>query len=87
MLALLMGLYTIFNLGEVTAAGAVFPVVGAVLVALRISIRRKKMKKLGIEDWLVFPALVYITPIAWAWIPTRGSLGFYDRDGSSNYYW
>ncbi|KAL8745322.1 MAG: hypothetical protein Q9190_002533 [Brigantiaea leucoxantha] len=52
-----MGLYAVFTPGEVVAAGVVFPVVGAVLVAIRTWLRRRSTKKLGIEDWLVFPAL------------------------------
>lgn len=59
----MMGLYTFFNAGEVTAAGVCFPIVGAILVAFRIRIRLMKMKRLGIEDWLVFPALVCISSV------------------------
>lgn len=55
-----MGLYAVFEPGEVAAAAVVFPVIGAILVALRVSTRRKRAKKLGVEDWLVLPALVGI---------------------------
>ncbi|KAL8993186.1 MAG: hypothetical protein Q9169_006530 [Polycauliona sp. 2 TL-2023] len=56
-----MGLYANFSPGEVAAAGVVFLVIGAMLVATRIGIRRGKKKNLGPEDWLVFPALALTT--------------------------
>ncbi|KAL9610216.1 MAG: hypothetical protein Q9167_005065 [Letrouitia subvulpina] len=52
-----MGLYTNFTPGEVSAAGVVFPIIGAVLVAIRTCVKRRNAKKLGMEDWLVFLAL------------------------------
>ncbi|KAI4215366.1 MAG: hypothetical protein LQ351_002266 [Letrouitia transgressa] len=59
-----MGLYTNFTPGEVGVAAVVFPVIGTVLVTIRTSVKRRNAKKLGIEDWLVFPALAegYVTP-------------------------
>jgi hypothetical protein len=81
-----MGIYTFFNPGEVAAAGVVFPLVGGILVALRIRIRLMKMKKLGIEDWLVFPALVGVNTSKGA-LPDTGDLGIYDRNGNRDNLW
>jgi hypothetical protein len=55
-----MGLYAKFTPGEVAAAGVVFPFIGAILVALRTRARLRKLKKLAIEDYLVYVALVCI---------------------------
>jgi hypothetical protein len=56
-----MGLYAKFTPGEVVAAGVIFPFLGAILIALRTRARLRKVKKLAIEDYLVFVALVRIS--------------------------
>ncbi|EHK97226.1 hypothetical protein M7I_7037 [Glarea lozoyensis 74030] len=53
-----MGLYAKFTPGEVAAAGVVFPFIGTILVALRTRARLRKLKKLAVEDYLVYVALV-----------------------------
>ena len=40
------------------AAGAIWPPVCATVVALRFIARRVQSVQLGIDDWLVLPALV-----------------------------
>ncbi|CAG8974633.1 hypothetical protein HYALB_00009811 [Hymenoscyphus albidus] len=52
-----MALYLFIGPGVVLTAGVVFPVVGAILMALRTRLKIKTSQKLGIEDWLVVPAL------------------------------
>jgi hypothetical protein len=47
-----------FTPGEILAAAVLLPLVGGLLVALRIHTRLQQVKKLGVEDWLVLPALV-----------------------------
>jgi hypothetical protein len=44
--------------GNVIAAGAALPAVGIVVVALRFWTRVKRETRLGIDDWLMVPALV-----------------------------
>lgn len=53
-----MGLSTLFTQGEIGAAAVVFPVVGLILILMRTRTILRKSRSLGIEDWLVFPALV-----------------------------
>jgi hypothetical protein len=55
-----MGLYAKFTPGEVAAAGVVFPFIGTILVALRTRATLRKLKKLAVEDYLVYVALVCI---------------------------
>ncbi|KAG9235552.1 hypothetical protein BJ875DRAFT_421775 [Amylocarpus encephaloides] len=53
-----MVLYLTLGPGLVLAASVVFPLVGGILVAMRIKTKLRKVKKLEIEDWLVLPALI-----------------------------
>lgn len=45
------------------ATGAIWPPVCAAVVGLRFMTRRAQRLKLGIDDWLVLPALVQIQPV------------------------
>ncbi|KAF4630771.1 hypothetical protein G7Y89_g7365 [Cudoniella acicularis] len=56
-----MGLIIEFTPGTVAAAAVVFPVLGILLVSLRIRTRIHRVKRLGIEDWLVIPAVLFAT--------------------------
>ena len=49
---------TYVNPGSVTACGVVFPILGAVAVALRFRMRHTRKIDLGADDWLCLPALV-----------------------------
>ena len=47
----------------VIAAGAIWPVVGSVLVGLRFYARRALGTQIGYDDWMTIPALVgYLPP-------------------------
>ena len=43
---------------DVIAAGAAMPAVGIIIVTLRFWTRVKRKTRLGIDDWLMVPALV-----------------------------
>lgn len=49
---------TYVNPGSVIACGVVFPILGAIAVALRFKIRHSRKLTLGADDWLCLPALV-----------------------------
>ena len=60
---------TYVNPKSVIAIGVLFPVLGAVAVALRFAVRLRRKNGLGIDDWLCLPALVIMssdsnTPVA-----------------------
>lgn len=59
---------TYVNPKSVIACGILFPILGAITVALRFRIRHKRKLVLGGDDWLCLPALVgdtiAATPIA-----------------------
>ena len=44
--------------GKVIVAGVLLPVVGIIVVGLRIWARLKRRLKIGTDDWLIMPALV-----------------------------
>lgn len=43
---------------EIIAAGTVLPTLGVIIVALRFYNRRRSSAGIGLDDWLVLPALV-----------------------------
>ena len=49
---------TYVNPGSVIACGILFPILGAIAVALRFRIRHLRKLALGADDWLCLPALV-----------------------------
>ena len=44
--------------GLVIAAGVVWPVVCITVVVLRFAARKIKNERIGVDDWLMLPALV-----------------------------
>lgn len=46
--------------GEIYAASTVLPFLAIVAVVLRIRARFKQKAKIGLDDWLIIPALVYL---------------------------
>ena len=51
---------TYVNPRSVTACGILFPILGAIAVALRFSVRHRRKIDMGADDWLCLPALVGI---------------------------
>ncbi|CAG8961550.1 hypothetical protein HYFRA_00013969 [Hymenoscyphus fraxineus] len=96
-----MGLYIYMGPGLVLAAGVVFPIVGGILIAFRFRMKMKNNVKLGIEDWLVVPALTLSIGMAIATIigvsaksvgyntPPKTELAYqtYTRAKGSQSYW
>lgn len=52
------------TLGETYAASIVLPILSIVFVLLRVYTRRLQKNHLGIDDWLMLPALVCISSSA-----------------------
>ena len=55
---------TYVNPKSVIACGILFPILGAITVALRFRIRHTRKLVLGGDDWLCLPALVGDTFVA-----------------------
>ena len=49
---------TFVNKGSVLAVGILFLILGCSAVTARFYVRREKKSGLGIDDWLMLPALV-----------------------------
>ena len=49
---------TYVNPRSVTACGVLFPILGAIAVALRFATRRRRKVEIGLDDWICIPALV-----------------------------
>ena len=52
------------TLGQVIAAAIVLPVLGIVAVTLRFRARAHQKSKLGVDNWLIIPALVRTSLLA-----------------------
>jgi hypothetical protein len=46
--------------GQIIAAGAALPAVGILVVILRFYTRASKKVKMGIDDYLILPALLFV---------------------------
>ena len=46
--------------GQVAAAATVLPALGIITVALRFRVRALQKAKLGVDDWLILPALLLV---------------------------
>lgn len=44
--------------GAIVAASVALPVIGIIAVLLRLFARSTRKQRLGVDDWLIFPALV-----------------------------
>lgn len=48
---------------ETYAASIILPIVGTILVVLRIYARVLQKISIGLDDWLILPALVHLSPL------------------------
>ncbi|KAG9230530.1 hypothetical protein BJ875DRAFT_384915, partial [Amylocarpus encephaloides] len=46
---------------QILVAGLVFPILGIVAVLLRFYVRLSRKQVIGLDDWLIIPALVFVT--------------------------
>jgi hypothetical protein len=47
--------------GQIMAAGIIFPILGIAAVVLRFYVRASRKQQIGMDDWLIIPALVWLS--------------------------